>query len=211
MKDKMMKSVMVRIGMCLGGVLILLGVSGCGDSKGTAQKEEFLTVYLQQEIARMNQEKVGAVKLVQTGDEVESGRLDSIDWKSEMDGLLEFAQSRLSDTAKYGHWKEEGKNKMGNALVIERYFAKDTNAHLQSVEMMWEGVSASGADSGKLKIQVIEWQFKQRTWWIDRNVKAYYQPTKAIGYEIKENAIWSSPKEISVQITLDNPLYLDNR
>ena len=140
-----------------------------------------------------------------------SGRLDSIDWNSEMDGLLEFAQTRLSDTAKYGYWKEEGKNKMGMPLVIERYFAKDTTAHLQTVELLWEGVAASAADSGKLKIQVIEWQFKQRAWWMDRDVKAYYQPTKAIGYEIRENAIWSSPKEISVQITLDNPLYLDNR
>ena len=123
----------------VGLLLVLLGAAGCGESSGKAQKDEFLTTFLQKEIARMNKEKVGAVKMVQTGDEVESGRLDSIDWASEMDGLLEFSLTRLSDTTKYGHWKEEGKNKMGMPLVIERYFAKDTMAHLQSVEMMWEG------------------------------------------------------------------------
>jgi len=194
----------------VGLLLVLLGAAGCGESSGKAQKDEFLTTFLQKEIARMNKEKVGAVKMVQTGDEVESGRLDSIDWASEMDGLLEFSLTRLSDTTKYGHWKEEGKNKMGMPLVIERYFAKDTMAHLQSVEMMWEGMLGDVVGR-KMQIQVVEWQFKQQSWWMDRKVKAYYQPTKAIGYEIQENSIWSSPKEISVQITLDNPLYLDNR
>lgn len=186
-----------------------MGLLGCGNSHGTAQKDPFLATFIQSEINRMNAEKISGTKMVQTGDEAENGRLDSIDWQTEMDGLLEFAQIQVEDTTKYGHWVEEGKNKLGLPLVIERYFAKDTLAHLQSVEIMWEGSSING--TVKKQIQVLEWQFKEKSWWMDREIKAYYQPQKAIGYEIKENAIWASPKEISVQISLDNPLYLDVR
>jgi hypothetical protein len=63
----------------------------------------------------------------------------------------------------------------------------------------------------KYQCYLVTWDYKQRTWWMDRDIRAFYQKSaKSFGYKIRENAIWSQPKGLDVQVNLSNELWLNN-
>jgi len=44
----------------------------------------------------------------------------------------------------------------------------------------------------KNKIQLMQWTIKQRSWYMDRDVRVSFQPRQGYGVSVSENAIWSS-------------------
>ncbi len=50
----------------------------------------------------------------------------------------------------------------------------------------------------KQKIQLIQWTIKQRSWYMDRDVRISFQPRQGYGVSVSENAIWASPNSYEI-------------
>jgi len=74
------------------------------------------------------------------------------------------------------------------ALKIVRFNAQDTAAELQELMVNYR----------KQKIQLIQWTIKQRSWYMDRDVRISFQPRQGYGVSVSENAIWASPNSYEI-------------
>lgn len=167
------------------------------------------------------------------GQGLETEKFQDLDYRSEMDGIMEYAAINIEDYNKFDVWVDSSVNRQGLWMRIKHYSSKDTSSGLQAVDIyeledrkegwtVYPPLSALGdKDSAKEGVRVagkrtyncylITWDFKQRTWWMDRDIRAYYQKgAQAFGYKIRENAIWASPKGLDIQINLSNELWLNN-
>ncbi len=167
------------------------------------------------------------------GQGLETQKFQDLDYRSEMDGIMEYAAINIDDNNKFDVWVDSSVNRQGLWMRIKHYSAKDTSSGLQAVDIyeledrkegwtvypplsalgdkdsVMEGVRVAGKRT--YNCYLITWDFKQRTWWMDRNIRAYYQKgAQAFGYKIRENAIWASPKGLDIQINLSNELWLNN-
>lgn len=175
---------MNKLGFGLVG-LCLMGLVACGESEGVkkvAEKDAFVA-FAQEEIAWLQQSQPGLRKTVSKGEEVSTETLDSVDWVNELEWLSAWSLVESSKKTKYDETVDTS-----GALKIVRFNAQDTAAELQELMVNYR----------KNKIQLMQWTIKQRSWYMDRDVRISFQPRQGYGISVNENAIWSSPKAYEI-------------
>jgi hypothetical protein len=45
---------------------------------------------------------------------------------------------------------------------------------------------------------LMQWTIKQRSWYMDRDVRISFQPRQGYGVSVKENAVWASPNSYEI-------------
>jgi hypothetical protein len=221
---------------------------GCSSESGNKKSnpKTWLHTFVEQELDSLVLRNVEGTKITMitdgdgvsndNGQGLETEKFQQLDYRSEMDGIMEYAAINIEDNNKFDVWVDSSLNRQGLWMRIRHYSAKDTSSGLQAVDIYEledrkEGVTGyastsavEGKDSSlRTKVEskfaetrtyncyLVTWDFKQRTWWMDRDIRAYYQKgAQAFGYKIRENAIWGSPKGLDIQINLNNELWLNN-
>ena len=175
------------------------------------------------------------------GQGLETEKFHQLDYRAEMDGIMEYAAVNIEDAAKFDKWVDSSINRQGLWMRITHYSSKDTGQGLQAVDIYeleqrtdasdagWlvnpsisgigtldspsilQGKKSTAAHGKQFQCYLVTWDFRQRTWWVDRDIRAFYQKgAKSFGYKIREDAIWGSPKGLDVQVNLSNELWLNN-
>jgi len=234
-------------GVALGVLLMVVGLlSGCSDgtSDKPSAKKTWLLSFMESELDSLIANNAEGTKITMitdadgvsndNGQGLETEKFQQMDYRAELDGIMEYARMNIEDGNKFEKWVDSSVNRQGLWMRITHYLAKDTNSGLQAVDIyeledrksdlavytipkvgnlpIALDKDSSGAMGARTyNCYLVTWDYKQRTWWIDRDVRAYYQKgAQAFGYKIRENAIWGSAKGIDIQINLSNELWLNN-
>lgn len=171
--------------------LALLVFASCGE-KSTAKKagelDDFV-LFVQQEIQWLQKTQPGLRKTVSKGDEVSTETIDSLDWANELEWVTTWSLLEAAKKTKYDETVDSA-----GSLKIVRYNAQDTAAELQELMVNYR----------KNKIQLMQWTIKQRSWYMDRDVRVSFQPRQGYGVSVSENAIWSSPVAYEIFAEIGN-------
>jgi hypothetical protein len=62
----------------------------------------------------------------------------------------------------------------------------------------------------KGKIDLMQWDIKQRSWYMDRDLRVSFQPRKGYGVRVSENAVWASPRAYEIFAEINNKEFLIN-
>ncbi|MCX8485464.1 MAG: hypothetical protein ORO02_09705 [Bacteroidia bacterium] len=164
--------------------LCLIVFVGCGKSTASKQSAtDGFVEFAQQEIAWLQKTQPGLRKTVSKGEEVSTETIDSVDWANELEWVTAWS---LIESAKKTHYDETVDT--SGALKIVRYNAQDTMAELQELMVNYR----------KNKVQLMQWTIKQRSWYMDRDVRISFQPRQGYGISVSENAIWTSPNAYEI-------------
>ena len=164
------------------GVIALVACNDAGSPQNVAAEDEFLSFALN-EIDWLQKSQPGLRKTVTKGDEVSTESMDTLDWSNELEWVTEWSLTEAAKKSKYDETVDSS-----GALKIVRFNAQDTAAELQELMVNYR----------KQKIQLIQWTIKQRSWYMDRDVRISFQPRQGYGVSVSENAIWASPNSYEI-------------
>lgn len=164
------------------GVIALVACNDAGSPQNVAAEDGFVSFALK-EIDWLQKSQLGLRKTVTKGDEVSTESMDTLDWSNELEWVTEWSLTEAAKKSKYDETVDSS-----GALKIVRFNAQDTAAELQELMVNYR----------KQKIQLIQWTIKQRSWYMDRDVRISFQPRQGYGVSVSENAIWASPNSYEI-------------
>lgn len=164
------------------GVIALVACNDAGSPQNVAAEDGFVSFALK-EIDWLQKSQPGLRKTVTKGDEVSTESMDTLDWSNELEWVTEWSLTEAAKKSKYDETVDSS-----GALKIVRFNAQDTAAELQELMVNYR----------KQKIQLIQWTIKQRSWFMDRDVRISFQPRQGYGVSVSENAIWASPNSYEI-------------
>jgi hypothetical protein len=164
------------------GVIALVACNYAGSPQNVAAEDGFVSFALK-EIDWLQKSQPGLRKTVTKGDEVSTESMDTLDWSNELEWVTEWSLTEAAKKSKYDETVDSS-----GALKIVRFNAQDTAAELQELMVNYR----------KQKIQLIQWTIKQRSWYMDRDVRISFQPRQGYGVSVSENAIWASPNSYEI-------------
>ena len=164
------------------GVIALVACNDAGSPQNVAAEDGFVSFALK-EIGWLQKSQPGLRKTVTKGDEVSTESMDTLDWSNELEWVTEWSLTEAAKKSKYDETVDSS-----GALKIVRFNAQDTAAELQELMVNYR----------KQKIQLIQWTIKQRSWYMDRDVRISFQPRQGYGVSVSENAIWASPNSYEI-------------
>lgn len=173
---------MRKIWMVGLGVIALVACNDAGSPQNVAAEDGFVSFALN-EIDWLQKSQPGLRKTVTKGDEVSTESMDTLDWSNELEWVTEWSLTEAAKKSKYDETVDSS-----GALKIVRFNAQDTAAELQELMVNYR----------KQKIQLIQWTIKQRSWYMDRDVRISFQPRQGYGVSVSENAIWASPNSYEI-------------
>lgn len=173
---------MRKIWMVGLGVIALVACNDAGSPQNVAAEDGFVS-FAQKEIDWLQKSQPGLRKTVTKGDEVSTESMDTLDWSNELEWVTEWSLTEAAKKSKYDETVDSS-----GALKIVRFNAQDTAAELQELMVNYR----------KQKIQLIQWTIKQRSWYMDRDVRISFQPRQGYGVSVSENAIWASPNSYEI-------------
>lgn len=173
---------MRKIWMVGLGVIALVACNDAGSPPNVAAEDGFVSFALK-EIDWLQKSQPGLRKTVTKGDEVSTESMDTLDWSNELEWVTEWSLTEAAKKSKYDETVDSS-----GALKIVRFNAQDTAAELQELMVNYR----------KQKIQLIQWTIKQRSWYMDRDVRISFQPRQGYGVSVSENAIWASPNSYEI-------------
>ena len=151
---------MRKIWMVGLGVIALVACNDAGSPQNVAAEDGFVSFALK-EIDWLQKSQPGLRKTVTKGDEVSTESMDTLDWSNELEWVTEWSLTEAAKKSKYDETVDSS-----GALKIVRFNAQDTAAELQELMVNYR----------KQKIQLIQWTIKQRSWYMDRDVRISFQP-----------------------------------
>lgn len=164
------------------GMIALVACNDAGSPQNVAAEDGFVSFALN-EIDWLQKSQPGLRKTVTKGDEVSTESMDTLDWSNELEWVTEWSLTEAAKKSKYDETVDSS-----GALKIVRFNAQDTAAELQELMVNYR----------KQKIQLIQWTIKQRSWYMDRDVRISFQPRQGYGVSVSENAIWASPNSYEI-------------
>lgn len=164
------------------GMIALVACNDAGSPQNVAAEDGFVSFALK-EIDWLQKSQPGLRKTVTKGDEVSTESMDTLDWSNELEWVTEWSLTEAAKKSKYDETVDSS-----GALKIVRFNAQDTAAELQELMVNYR----------KQKIQLIQWTIKQRSWYMDRDVRISFQPRQGYGVSVSENAIWASPNSYEI-------------
>lgn len=173
---------MRKIWMVGLGVIALVACNDAGSPQNVAAEDGFVSFALK-EIDWLQKSQPGLRKTVTKGDEVSTESMDTLDWSNELEWVTEWSLTEAAKKSKYDETVDSS-----GALKIVRFNAQDTAVELQELMVNYR----------KQKIQLIQWTIKQRSWYMDRDVRISFQPRQGYGVSVSENAIWASPNSYEI-------------
>lgn len=173
---------MRKIWMVGLGAIALVACNDAGSPQNVAAEDGFVSFALK-EIDWLQKSQPGLRKTVTKGDEVSTESMDTLDWSNELEWVTEWSLTEAAKKSKYDETVDSS-----GALKIVRFNAQDTAAELQELMVNYR----------KQKIQLIQWTIKQRSWYMDRDVRISFQPRQGYGVSVSENAIWASPNSYEI-------------
>jgi len=179
----------------LTGIFLFAFSCNSGNQKNEKVKyTDLWQVYMSSQIDTLTKANPSLIKTINQGEEVETLKMDSVNWANELGGFLNIDFSKESAKNKYAiNTDSAGK------ISMIGFFAKDTNAYIQSFEV-------TRIDG---KIDLLQWKTKTRSFLIDRDQVLAYQPGKGFRIQINENSLWASPKNIEIFGDIQNKAFLE--
>lgn len=181
-----------------GVVLMLcLLMAGCGKDQwvDAAKESDSFVRFAQNEILWLQKIQPGMRKTVTSGEDVSTETLDSVEWSNELEMIRSWSVSEYRKK----HTYDETVDSAGSLMIV-RYNAQDTLAELQELMVTYR----------KGKIDLMQWDIKQRSWYMDRDLRVSFQPRKGYGVRVSENAVWASPRAYEIFAEINNKEFLIN-
>lgn len=171
--------------------MFMAGFAACTEKSAAkkAGESDSFVLFAQKEIGWLQKTQPGLRKTVSKGDEVSTETVDSLDWANELEWVTTWSLLEAAKKSKYDETIDSA-----GSLKIVRYNAQDTAAELQELMVNYR----------KNQIQLMQWTIKQRSWYMDRDVRVSFQPRQGYGISVNENAIWSSPKAYEIFAEIGN-------
>lgn len=172
-------------------------IFGCNSNNQDSQKRNYTDQwqqYISHQIDSLTIANPRLIKTINKGDQVETLKIDSVDWNNELSGILAIDFSKEKKKVNYSESSDSTAN-----ISMKGYFAKDTNAFLQSFEI----TKVNG------KIDLLVWKTKTRSFLIDRDQILAFQPGKGFRINIHENSLWAEPKDIEIFGDIQNKAFLE--
>jgi hypothetical protein len=181
------------------GALLMLCVlmAGCGKDQwvDAAKESDSFVRFAQNEILWLQKIQPGMRKTVTSGEDVSTETLDSVEWSNELEMIRSWSVSEYRKK----HTYDETVDSAGSLMIV-RYNAQDTLAELQELMVTYR----------KGKIDLMQWDIKQRSWYMDRDLRVSFQPRKGYGVRVSENAVWASPRAYEIFAEINNKEFLIN-
>lgn len=181
-----------------GAVLLLcVLMAGCGKDQwvDAAKESDSFVRFAQNEILWLQKIQPGMRKTVTSGEDVSTETLDSVEWSNELEMIRSWSVSEYRKK----HTYDETVDSAGSLMIV-RYNAQDTLAELQELMVTYR----------KGKIDLMQWDIKQRSWYMDRDLRVSFQPRKGYGVRVSENAVWASPRAYEIFAEINNKEFLIN-
>lgn len=181
-----------------GAVLMLcVLMAGCGKDQwvDAAKESDSFVRFAQNEILWLQKIQPGMRKTVTSGEDVSTETLDSVEWSNELEMIRSWSVSEYRKK----HTYDETLDSAGSLMIV-RYNAQDTLAELQELMVTYR----------KGKIDLMQWDIKQRSWYMDRDLRVSFQPRKGYGVRVSENAVWASPRAYEIFAEINNKEFLIN-
>jgi hypothetical protein len=181
-----------------GAVLMLcVLMAGCGKDQwvDAAKESDSFVRFAQNEISWLQKIQPGMRKTVTSGEDVSTETLDSVEWSNELEMIRSWSVSEYRKKYTYDETVDSA-----GSLMIVRYNAQDTLAELQELMVTYR----------KGKIDLMQWDIKQRSWYMDRDLRVSFQPRKGYGVRVSENAVWASPRAYEIFAEINNKEFLIN-
>ncbi len=182
----------------IGAVLMLcVLMAGCGKDQwvDAAKESDSFVRFAQNEILWLQKIQPGMRKTVTSGEDVSTETLDSVEWSNELEMIRSWSVSEYRKK----HTYDETVDSAGSLMIV-RYNAQDTLAELQELMVTYR----------KGKIDLMQWDIKQRSWYMDRDLRVSFQPRKGYGVRVSENAVWASPRAYEIFAEINNKEFLIN-
>ena len=188
---------MKRYGLSAAVMLLCLMMAGCGKDQwvDAAKESDSFVRFAQNEILWLQKIQPGMRKTVTSGEDVSTETLDSVEWSNELEMIRSWSVSEYRKK----HTYEETVDSAGSLMIV-RYNAQDTLAELQELMVTYR----------KGKIDLMQWDIKQRSWYMDRDLRVSFQPRKGYGVRVSENAVWASPRAYEIFAEINNKEFLIN-
>jgi hypothetical protein len=181
------------------GAMLMLCVlmAGCGKDQwvDAAKESDSFVRFAQNEILWLQKIQPGMRKTVTSGEDVSTETLDSVEWSNELEMIRSWSVSEYRKK----HTYDETVDSAGSLMIV-RYNAQDTLAELQELMVTYR----------KGKIDLMQWDIKQRSWYMDRDLRVSFQPRKGYGVRVSENAVWASPRAYEIFAEINNKEFLIN-
>jgi hypothetical protein len=181
-----------------GAVLMLcVLMAGCGKDQwvDAAKESDSFVRFARNEIMWLQKIQPGMRKMVTSGEDVSTETLDSVEWSNELEMIRSWSVSEYRKK----HTYDETVDSAGSLMIV-RYNAQDTLAELQELMVTYR----------KGKIDLMQWDIKQRSWYMDRDLRVSFQPRKGYGVRVSENAVWASPRAYEIFAEINNKEFLIN-
>jgi hypothetical protein len=188
---------MKRYGLSTAVLLLCLMMAGCGKDQwvDAAKESDSFVRFAQNEILWLQKIQPGMRKTVTSGEDVSTETLDSVEWSNELEMIRSWSVSEYRKK----HTYDETVDSAGSLMIV-RYNAQDTLAELQELMVTYR----------KGKIDLMQWDIKQRSWYMDRDLRVSFQPRKGYGVRVSENAVWASPRAYEIFAEINNKEFLIN-
>ena len=188
---------MKRYGLSVAVLLLCLMMAGCGKDQwvDAAKESDSFVRFAQNEILWLQKIQPGMRKTVTSGEDVSTETLDSVEWSNELEMIRSWSVSEYRKK----HTYDETVDSAGSLMIV-RYNAQDTLAELQELMVTYR----------KGKIDLMQWDIKQRSWYMDRDLRVSFQPRKGYGVRVSENAVWASPRAYEIFAEINNKEFLIN-
>lgn len=191
-------NIMRILGLVFVSVALLIGCGKDSHVEAAAEPDSFVR-FAQNEIAWLQKVQPGMTKTVTEGEKVETESIDTLDWNNELEAIRTWSVFALSKKSKTQPAYDTTIDESG-PLKIERMNARDTAAELQELMVTYR----------KGKIDLMQWDIKQRSWYMDRDLRVSFQPRKGYGVRVSENAVWASPRAYEIFAEINNKEFLIN-
>jgi len=188
---------MKRYGLSGTVLLLCLMMASCGKDQwvDAAKESDSFVRFAQNEILWLQKTQPGMRKTVTSGEDVSTETLDSVEWSNELEMIRSWSVSEYRKK----HTYDETLDSAGSLMIV-RYNAQDTLAELQELMVTYR----------KGKIDLMQWDIKQRSWYMDRDLRVSFQPRKGYGVRVNENAVWASPRAYEIFAEINNKEFLIN-
>lgn len=188
---------MKRYGLSGAVLLLCLMMASCGKDQwvDAAKESDSFVRFAQNEILWLQKTQPGMRKTVTSGEDVSTETLDSVEWSNELEMIRSWSVSEYRKK----HTYDETVDSAGSLMIV-RYNAQDTLAELQELMVTYR----------KGKIDLMQWDIKQRSWYMDRDLRVSFQPRKGYGVRVNENAVWASPRAYEIFAEINNKEFLIN-
>ena len=186
-----------RYGLSGAVLLLCLMMAGCGKDQwvDAAKESDSFVRFAQNEILWLQKIQPGMRKTVTSGEDVSTETLDSVEWSNELEMIRSWSVSEYRKK----HTYDETVDSAGSLMIV-RYNAQNTLAELQELMVTYR----------KGKIDLMQWDIKQRSWYMDRDLRVSFQPRKGYGVRVSENAVWASPRAYEIFAEINNKEFLIN-